>query len=186
MSNTRFSLVEYEDASPEVKEIYDDILQFHRFVPNWYKCQATSPGILKGNWEKIKATLFSGEIPLVLKQMILLSTSRAKGCEYCIAVHTHALSTLSAELGHGNDIDFSQNLDNPLIPSSYRVAVKVVTRIALDPLKTSSADFEELADEGFSNSEIQELIAQADLANFVNTFAEISGLPLDKEIAELI
>lgn len=186
MSSLRFPLVEYQDASAEVQLIYDDILKYHHFVPNWFKCQASNPGILKGNWAKVKVNLFVGEVPLILKQMILLSISRARGCKYCVAIHAHSLKLLSAELNGGKIFDLPDNLDSFLIPSSYKVAVDVVTRIGMNPQSTSAGDIQELADEGFSTPEIQELIAQADLAIFINTFSDIAGIPVDEEIKALI
>ncbi|HCV81390.1 MAG TPA: alkylhydroperoxidase, partial [Zunongwangia profunda] len=36
----------------------------------------------------------------------------------------------------------------------------------------------------FSNAEIQELMAQADLVNMLNTIADVSGIKIDNELLE--
>lgn len=185
MSTSRFPLVEYDDASSEVREIYDDILKYHSFLPNWFKSQGGNPNILRGNWMKVKLNLFSGMVPLILKQMILVSISRARDCAYCTAIHGHSLKTLSAEFNDGVPFGLDEDLHHPLVPASYQVALDVVTRIGMDPYRTHQEDFDLLAEEGFSTAEIQELAGVAGLAIFVNTYADISGVPIDLEVAHL-
>jgi alkylhydroperoxidase family enzyme len=38
---------------------------------------------------------------------------------------------------------------------------------------------------GFDQAEIQELMAQADLVNMLNTIADISGIKIDNELLEI-
>ena len=62
----------YEDASPEVKAIYDDTKRTLQlpFILNWFKYQRDNELFLKVNWSKVKNTLMEGQVPNVLKQCI--------------------------------------------------------------------------------------------------------------------
>jgi alkylhydroperoxidase family enzyme len=80
----------------------------------------------------------------------------------------------------------TENLNSPTMPVSYRTAVNVVTKAALNHDQISNDDFEELLDAGFSQKEIQELMAQADLVNMLNTIADVSGIKIDNELLETI
>ena len=49
-------LIEYEDASPEVRAVYDDIMATRKtdWINNFWKAIAHDPATLKRTWESIK------------------------------------------------------------------------------------------------------------------------------------
>lgn len=184
MHPVRFKVVDYEDASMQVKDIYDDTKKTLQlpFVLNWFKCQGDNATLLAGNWAKLKSTLMQGEVPNVLKQLIIFNASRERGCKYCTEVHGIFADSMSKMISDNENFKVTENLNSAIIPESYRIAIKVVTKAALASSQITDADFQELHDAGFDRQEIQELMAQADLVNMLNTFAEISGIKLDNEL----
>jgi AhpD family alkylhydroperoxidase len=186
ITTTRFKTVPYEDASEEVREIYDDTKKTLQipFVLNWFKCQGSNANLLFGNWTKLKTTLMMGDVPNVLKQLIIYNVSKERGCEYCAQAHGIFADSMSGTISDQENFKVTENLDSPIIPESYRTAIKVVTKAALDHESISEKDFELLKDVGFNESEIQELMAQADLVNMLNTIADISGIRIDNELTE--
>ncbi|MDT0645252.1 carboxymuconolactone decarboxylase family protein [Zunongwangia sp. F260] len=182
----RYPMVSYEEASPEVKEIYDDTKKTLQlpFVLNWFKCQGDNVTLLKGNWSKLKNTLMEGEVPNVLKQLIIYNVSKKRGCHYCSHAHGVFADSMSSMISEDENFKATENLDSPTMPASFRTAVNVVTKAALNHDQISDADFEELQNAGFSKREIQELMAQADLVNMLNTIADVSGIKIDNELLE--
>lgn len=85
-------LVEYEDASPEVKQVYDDIMTTRRidWVNNFWKALALQPETLKRTWEAIKAIMAPGALDPLVKEMIYVAVSATNSCEYCVKSHTAA------------------------------------------------------------------------------------------------
>ena len=85
-------LVEYADASPEVRAVYDDIMATRKtdWVNNFWKALAAHPPTLKRIWENVKAVMGPGALDPLVKEMLYLAVSVAHGCEYCIASHTAA------------------------------------------------------------------------------------------------
>ena len=84
--------IEYADATPEVRAVFDDI-KTTRNVPdvnNFWKALAHDPVTLKRTWESVKQVMASGAIDQVTKEMIYLAVSVSNGCGYCIASHTAA------------------------------------------------------------------------------------------------
>lgn len=82
-------LVQYEDASSEVRAVYDDIKRT-RGVPdvnNFWKALAVHPPTLKRTWESVKEVMGPGVLDAVTKEMLYLAVSVANGCGYCIASH---------------------------------------------------------------------------------------------------
>ena len=82
-------LIEYKDASPEVRAIYDDIMVTRKtdWVNNFWKALANDPVTLKRTWEDIKQIMAPGTLDAVTKEMIYVAVSVSNQCDYCIASH---------------------------------------------------------------------------------------------------
>nr|AOE13902.1 alkylhydroperoxidase [uncultured bacterium]CCF99196.1 Alkylhydroperoxidase AhpD [uncultured Flavobacteriia bacterium] len=184
---SRFKIVEYEDASPRVQAIYDDTKKSLQlpFVLNWFKCQGNNATLLEGNWTKLKTTLVEGEVPSLLKHLIIYNVSSKKRCEYCTHAHGAFADSMGKVLNDDASFRVSQNMDSDIIPKSYKTAITIVSKAALEPRNITHADFEELQHAGFDDVEIQELMAQADLVNMLNTIADVCGIQIDNELLEL-
>jgi len=81
--------IEYADASPEVRAIYDDIMATRRtdWVNNMWKVLAHDPVTLARIWGNIKQVMGPGTIDPMTKELIYLAVSMTNGCRYCIASH---------------------------------------------------------------------------------------------------
>jgi AhpD family alkylhydroperoxidase len=82
--------IEYADASPAVRAVYDDIKQT-RDVPdvnNFWKFLAHDPAGLKRTWESIKGIMADGALSPLVKELIYVAVSVTNGCGYCIASHS--------------------------------------------------------------------------------------------------
>jgi AhpD family alkylhydroperoxidase len=85
--------VEYADASPEVRAVYDDIMATRQtdWINNFWKALAHDPVTLKRTWESIKQVMGpGGALDPVTKEMVYLAVSASNQCGYCIASHTAA------------------------------------------------------------------------------------------------
>jgi uncharacterized peroxidase-related enzyme len=86
-------LIEYEDASDEVRAVYDDIRATRKtdFINNFWKAIAAHPPTLRQTWQQVKAVMAGpGELDPLVREMIYLAVSVTNGCEYCMASHTAA------------------------------------------------------------------------------------------------
>ena len=87
-----YGLVEYADASAEVRAVYDDIMQTRGvdWINNFWKALAHDPVTLRRTWESIKQIMAPGALDAVTKEMVYLAVSTTNQCGYCIASHTAA------------------------------------------------------------------------------------------------
>jgi AhpD family alkylhydroperoxidase len=87
---TTVRLIEYEEASPEVRAVYDDIMATRStdWVNNFWKALAHHPPTLRRTWESIKAVMAPGALDPLTKEMLYLAVSIANNCDYCIHSHT--------------------------------------------------------------------------------------------------
>src|SRR5438105_7051179 len=85
-------LVEYTDATPEVRAVYDDIMATRKtdWINNFWKALASDPVTLKRTWESVKEIMAPGALDALTKEMIYVAVSVTNQCGYCIASHTAA------------------------------------------------------------------------------------------------
>ncbi len=85
-------LVEYNDATPEVRAVYDDIMATRKtdWINNFWKALAHDPVTLRRTWESIKEIMKPGALDPLTKEMIYVAVSATNQCGYCIASHTAA------------------------------------------------------------------------------------------------
>jgi AhpD family alkylhydroperoxidase len=83
-------LVEYTDASAEVRAVYDDIMATRNvdWINNFWKALAHDPMTLRRTWESIKEIMKPGALDPLTKEMIYVAVSATNQCGYCIASHT--------------------------------------------------------------------------------------------------
>jgi AhpD family alkylhydroperoxidase len=83
-------LVEYADAGPEVRAVYDDIRATRKtdWINNFWKALANDPATLKRTWESVKQIMAPGAIDPLTKEMLYVAVSVTNQCTYCIASHT--------------------------------------------------------------------------------------------------
>ena len=85
-------LIEYEQASPEVRAVYDDIMATRRtdWISNFWKALAHDPVTLRRTWQSVKEIMAPGALDALTKEMVYLAVSASNQCGYCIASHTAA------------------------------------------------------------------------------------------------
>src|SRR5947209_5709546 len=120
-------LVEYQQASPEVRAVYDDIMATRHtdWINNFWKALAHDPATLRRTWQSIKEIMGPGALDPLMKEMIYLAVSATNQCGYCIASHTAAarkagmsdamFAELMAVVGMANETN--------RLASGYQVAI---------------------------------------------------------------
>ena len=83
-------LIEYGDASPEVRAVFDDIMATRKtdYINNFWKALANDPATLRRTWEDIKQIMAPGALDALTKELIYVAVSVTNQCGYCIASHT--------------------------------------------------------------------------------------------------
>ena len=97
-------LIEYDDAAPEVRAVYDDILTTRKtdYINNFWKALANDPATLKRSWESIKQIMAPGALDPLTKEMLYVAVSVTNQCPYCIASHIASAQSkgMSGEMFH--------------------------------------------------------------------------------------
>ena len=83
-------IIEYADASAEVKVVYDDIMKTRGvdWVNNFWKALANEPKELRRVWQNVKQVMAPGALDPLVKELVYVAVSVTNGCEYCTYSHT--------------------------------------------------------------------------------------------------
>jgi len=135
-------LIEYGDASPEVRAVYDDIMRTRKvdWINNFWKALAHHPPTLRRTWESVKEVMAPGALDALTKEMLYLAVSAAHACEYCTYSHgagarragmTDAMyGELMAVVGMASETN--------ALADAYRVPVDEAFRAGLDAVRQRS------------------------------------------------
>ncbi len=85
-------IIEYAQASPEVRVVYDDIMKTRGvdWINNFWKVLANDPAELERVWRLVKEVMAPGALDPLVKEMVYVAVSATNGCEYCTYSHTAA------------------------------------------------------------------------------------------------
>ena len=125
-------LVEYADAPPQVRSVYDDIMKTRGvdWINNFWKALATHPPELRRVWQNVKQVMAPGALDPLVKEMVYVAVSATNGCEYCTHSHTAAarkkgmsdamLMELMAVVGLANETNHLANGLRVEVDSQFR------------------------------------------------------------------
>ncbi len=82
--------IEYADAAPEIRAVYDDIMTTRQtdYINNFWKAIANDPATLRRTWQSVKEIMTPGALNALTKELIYLAVSVSNQCAYCTASHT--------------------------------------------------------------------------------------------------
>ncbi len=125
-------LIEYAQASPEVRSVYEDIMQTRGvdWINNFWKALANDPRELRRVWANVKQVMAPGALDPLVKEMIYVAVSATNGCEYCTYSHTAAarkkgmteamFMELMAVVGLANETNRLANGLRPAVDPQFR------------------------------------------------------------------
>jgi len=89
MSGAMRAPIEYAEATPEVRAVYDDIRATRKVdrVNNYWKVLAHHPPTLKRMWANSREVMGPGALDPLTKELIYIAVSVTNACNYCIASH---------------------------------------------------------------------------------------------------
>ena len=167
----RIALVQMEDASPEVKEIYEQKLKGK--PGNSQKALAHRPEMLK-NFLGFYASV-GRSLDRKLYELIYIRASMINGCGYCLQHHlasSKRVGLTPEDWAALKAVDYSRFSDKE------RAALVYVEKLTRTPGAVSDVDFVDIK-KHFSDVEIVDIHLLTGLANVTNRFTGPLGLELE-------
>jgi uncharacterized peroxidase-related enzyme len=179
MAKTVLPLVSDEQASPEVRAVFEKFRSALGFVPNLVRLWSHSP-LLFGALTGLEAVVgAAGKVPSNLKELAMARTSELNGCPYCKAFHHDRLK----RLGTGSDKASAlareriESAPADLFTDEERAVLQLADEMTLD-VQASAATIERVA-KLFGVDGAIELMTCIGMLNLDNRMAFSADLPPD-------
>jgi uncharacterized peroxidase-related enzyme len=164
---SRIPTIDYEQADPAAREIFDHYKQERGNVPNMFRTVAYRPEILRTMIAHFRAVMETGTVGAKLKELVIVRTSQINQCEYCLNSHTQLAKR------HGWSEQQLADLANFRTRTDFnereKAALELAERETLDSTGIDD-DFWARVREHFEEGEIIELAAAIGLFNYFNRF----------------
>lgn len=80
----RIQPIEESEASGVVLEVFNEMKALRNMptIPPIWRAMARRPQYLKTTWDRYKAVMLEGSLPLLTKEIVALAVSAAHNCDY--------------------------------------------------------------------------------------------------------
>ncbi|NPD46940.1 peroxidase-related enzyme [Lentimicrobium sp. S6] len=172
---SRFPIPTVNDLPEDIKETMLKVQEARGFVPNVLFALAHRPeefrAFIKYNNAIMKKE--SGLSPAE-KEMIIIATSNANGCMYCVMSHGASLRVISKQPTLSDQI--AVNYREADISPRQKAMINFAMKVSNDSKSINHNDFETLHQHGFSDEDIWDInaiIAFYGLSNRMMNFAKV-------------
>lgn len=167
----RIRLQSEDTQNPAIKAIFDEIKSKAGQVPAPYRAFGRLEHILAANWNKTRAVLTQGNLPVSLKESIALAVSNANGCRFCVAIHRKNLEKQGFSPEAVNGVAQAKSED-PRIEAVLKFAVQSTK----DPHRLTDRDFVNLKELGYSEEDILEILTTMEMYTGYNKIITALGI----------
>lgn len=166
--------VERENASPEIKALYDQVQSKLGIVPNVIKAMANSPVLVQGFMPFLGAALGPSAVDAPLKELAIITTSKLNGCSYCTAHHTVAGKRAGLSI---EKINALPDTHSSLLDEKEKAVVRFAKEVTED-VSASDESINQLR-KFFNDSQIAELTLVIGVFNVLTRFADTFKVDLE-------
>lgn len=171
-------LVSDEQASPEVKSIYNFLQENWGFVPNYFLALGREPQLLEDQVNLFTHAMSEEPIlPKRIKEQVALVVSGINLSNYCLAVHLEILGRMGFDksLSRKLALDYTSASVEPKIMELFRFADKLTRR----PADVEKPDVDRLREAGWDDAAILRTVLVVSLYACANRFSAGIGLIAD-------
>jgi len=163
---SRISRIGRSRVAGAVRDTFERKIAEHGNIPNMYRVFAHRPWLLTTMDAHFAAVMGSGTVPLQIKELLAILTSRLNGSEHC----THSQALLAAQSGVSEEkIAALPDLEKARFDEKELAALRYALQVTRDPNGVSDSVFADLA-RHFTEPEIVEITCVVGLFAYFNRF----------------
>jgi uncharacterized peroxidase-related enzyme len=171
----RIPLLDRDQVTPEVGNVYDALLKTRGVVPNMFKTLAHTPALALASAGYLKALLGDAALPGFYKELIAMRLSVLLGSEYAVKAHAlsaHQKGATEAQIAAART-DFEKGPFNEAETLGFRAAERLHRSAA-----EITDDFFATLQQHFTDAQIIELIATAAAFELFPRFVDALRIPI--------
>lgn len=172
---SRFGVPELEALADDLREKIEDIAEKSGFVPNVFMALARRPDELRAFFAYYDTLMVrEGGLTKAEKEMIVVATSAANRCPYCVVSHGALLRIFSKNPRLGEQV--AVLYEKADITRRQRVMLDAAMVLAKDPAAFDDDDIGRLKAEGFSDDDVWDIGAITAFFALSNRMAHLTAM----------
>lgn len=180
---TRFPVPSVDDLPDDLQERIATETERAGFTPNVFLAFAYRPRQFRAFFDYYDAIVEESDLAREEIEMIIVATSGANDCLYCVVAHG-ALLRIYAEAPRLAE-QLSTNYRTADISDAHRAMCDVAVRLTTSPATVEETDLERLREHGFSDEAIWDIGSLTALFNLSNRMAHYADMRPNEEFYEL-
>lgn len=170
---TRLTTVNRQTTDSQTAQLLDGVEKKLGIVPNLLSTMAQSTAVANG-YLGFSGALASGELSASIREQIALAVGQQNSCDYCVSAH----SVVAAGAGLDEDTVIAARHGQSSDARTDAI-LKFAKHIVESRGNVTDADVDALKDQGLSEGEIAEVVANVALNIFTNYFNHVADTELD-------
>jgi uncharacterized peroxidase-related enzyme len=180
MTANRFPVPEIKDMPEDVRERVLAVQTKAGFVPNVFMALSQRPAEFRAFFAYHDALMEKNSgLTKAEREMIVVTTSGANQCQYCVIAHGAILRIRSKRPQIADEVAI--NYKKAALSARERAMLDLAMKVALESHAVSEADFQLASEAGFSNDEIWDICSIAAFFAMSNRLASAFGIPPNSE-----
>ena len=179
-SISRYPIPELANLPPDIRQRIEEVQEKSGFVPNVFLALAHRPDELRAFFAYHDAVILrDGNLTKAEKEMIVVATSAANDCTYCVIAHgailrIHAKNPLLAD-------QVAINYQAAELSDRQRAMLDFAVKLARDPQTICESDHDRLREHGFNAEDIWDIGAITALFALSNRMAHLTDMRPNEE-----
>ena len=174
-SISRYPVPELAQLPRDIRERIEKVQQKAGFIPNVFITLAYRPAEFRAFFDYHDALLLKeGGLTKAEREMIVVATSSANDCLYCIVAHGALLRIYAKNPLVADQV--AANYRKADISERQRAMLAFAMKVAVDSVAIDDADFMALRAQGFSDEDIWDIGAIAALFALSNRMANLINM----------
>lgn len=172
---TRIPLLERDQVTPEIANVYDALLKTRGVVPNMFKTLAHTPALALATAGYLKALLSDGALPGFYKELVAMRLSVLLGSDYATKAHA-----LSARQKGATELQISAvrgDYESGPFTEAEKTGFRAAERLHRSAEEITDEFFATLK-QNFSDPQIIELVATAAAFELFPRFVDALRIPI--------
>ena len=177
---SRYPVPKLADLPPDMRERIEKVQEKAGFVPNVFITLAHRPAEFRAFFDYHDALLLKdGGLTKAEREMIIVATSGANQCQYCVIAHGAILRVYAKNPLIADQV--AVNYRKADLTPRQQAMLAFALKVALDSHTIQDADFPPLRGHGFSDEDIWDIGAIAALFALSNRMANLINMRPNEE-----
>lgn len=171
---TRYPVPDVEDLPDDIRERIEEEAERAGFTPNVFLAYGYLPSHFRAFFGYYDAITGDTELTKAEIEMIVVATSSANDCYYCIVAHGALLRIYSEQPLLADQI--AANYRTADVSERHRTMLGFAVKLTESPGEVDEADMEEMREAGFSDRQIWDVASVCAFFNLSNRMAAVADM----------